>query len=181
MAGRIHRIDLGVNSYLVEVDDGYVLIDTSFPRKQAALDAQLVAAAAGRGTCGSSSQPTATSITWATAPTFAGPTVRRSRSTARMPRWRGPGTWAWDARTSRTPRLSSSGSWSESSGYFHKIRGPGAVYEPFEPDVLLEDGQDLSSYGLDARVVLLPGHSRGSIGILTGDGSLFCGEIAGGA
>ena len=50
-------------------------------------------------------------------------------------------------------------------------------FETFEPDVLLEDGEDLSAYGLDARVVHLPGHSSGSIGVLTDDGDLFCGDL----
>jgi hydroxyacylglutathione hydrolase len=36
----------------------------------------------------------------------------------------------------------------------------------FSPDVILEDGDDLSEHGFDARVLHLPGHSRGSIGIL---------------
>ena len=47
----------------------------------------------------------------------------------------------------------------------------------FEPDLHLEDGDDLSGHGLDARVLHLPGHSRGSIGILTADGDLFCGDL----
>jgi hydroxyacylglutathione hydrolase len=47
----------------------------------------------------------------------------------------------------------------------------------FTPDLFLEDGQDLSEYGLDASVIHLPGHSRGSIGILTGEGDLFCGDL----
>ena len=47
----------------------------------------------------------------------------------------------------------------------------------FKPDILLEDGQDLSSYGFDAKVIHLPGHSKGSIGILTPDGTLFCGDL----
>ncbi|KPL76920.1 hypothetical protein ADN00_10000 [Ornatilinea apprima] len=49
--------------------------------------------------------------------------------------------------------------------------------ERFCPDVLLEDGSDLLPYGLDARVVWLPGHSRGSIGVLTANGELFCGDL----
>jgi glyoxylase-like metal-dependent hydrolase (beta-lactamase superfamily II) len=49
--------------------------------------------------------------------------------------------------------------------------------ERFSPDILLEDGTDLSLYGLEARVIGLPGHSRGSIGILTADGDLFCGDL----
>jgi hydroxyacylglutathione hydrolase len=47
----------------------------------------------------------------------------------------------------------------------------------FTPDVLLEDGDDLSPYGLPARVLSIPGHSRGSIGILTAAGDLFCGDL----
>jgi hydroxyacylglutathione hydrolase len=49
--------------------------------------------------------------------------------------------------------------------------------ETFEPDVLVEDGQDLSGYGCTAKVVHLPGHSPGSIGILTADGDLVCGDF----
>jgi len=49
--------------------------------------------------------------------------------------------------------------------------------EKFKPDLLLDDGYDLSEYGLDARVVHIPGHSAGSIGILTAEGDLFCGDL----
>jgi glyoxylase-like metal-dependent hydrolase (beta-lactamase superfamily II) len=48
----------------------------------------------------------------------------------------------------------------------------------FEPDVLLAEGSDLSDYGLGgARVVLLQGHSAGSVGLILEDGSLFCGDV----
>ncbi len=47
----------------------------------------------------------------------------------------------------------------------------------FTPDLFLEDGQDLSEYGLDAKILHLPGHSSGSISILTGSGELFCGDL----
>ncbi len=49
--------------------------------------------------------------------------------------------------------------------------------ERFKPDLYLDDGLDLSEYGLDAKVIYLPGHSRGSIGILTADGDLICGDL----
>ncbi len=49
-------------------------------------------------------------------------------------------------------------------------------FESFEPDILLEDGSSLLDYGLDARVVHLPGHTDGSIGILLNDGSLISGD-----
>jgi glyoxylase-like metal-dependent hydrolase (beta-lactamase superfamily II) len=49
--------------------------------------------------------------------------------------------------------------------------------ERFSPDLMVEDGDDLSGYGLDARVISIPGHSKGSIGILTDHGDLFCGDL----
>lgn len=47
----------------------------------------------------------------------------------------------------------------------------------FEPDLHLEGGQSLLEYGLDAHVLSIPGHSAGSIGILTTRGDLFCGDF----
>ena len=49
--------------------------------------------------------------------------------------------------------------------------------ERFTPDVPLEDGQSLDAWGYDARVVSIPGHSKGSIGILSAAGDLFCGDL----
>ena len=49
--------------------------------------------------------------------------------------------------------------------------------ERFTPDIYLEDGDDLSQYGLEAKVVSIPGHSLGSIGILTNPGDLICGDL----
>ena len=47
----------------------------------------------------------------------------------------------------------------------------------FKPDFPVNEGYDLKEYGLDAKIVSLPGHSKGSIGILTADGELFCGDL----
>ncbi|BDZ69897.1 MBL fold metallo-hydrolase [Methanobacterium petrolearium] len=43
----------------------------------------------------------------------------------------------------------------------------------FTPDFYVEDGYDLVDYGLNARIIHIPGHSLGSIGILTDQGDLF--------
>ena len=50
-------------------------------------------------------------------------------------------------------------------------------FERFSADVCVDDGDDLSAYGFDGKVIHLPGHSRGSIGILTSAGDLFCGDL----
>jgi glyoxylase-like metal-dependent hydrolase (beta-lactamase superfamily II) len=47
----------------------------------------------------------------------------------------------------------------------------------FKPDLFIKDGDDLFQYGFDANVIYLPGHSKGSIGILTADGDLICGDL----
>lgn len=47
----------------------------------------------------------------------------------------------------------------------------------FKTDLLVDENSDLSIFGLDARVVHLPGHSKGSIGILTASGDFFCGDF----
>jgi hydroxyacylglutathione hydrolase len=50
------------------------------------------------------------------------------------------------------------------------------AFDKFMPDIYLTDGQNLNEYGFEAKVVHIPGHTKGSIGILTGDGDLFAGD-----
>ena len=45
------------------------------------------------------------------------------------------------------------------------------------PDLWVEDGYNLREYGLDGIVVHIPGHSKGSIGVLSADQCLFCGDL----
>jgi hydroxyacylglutathione hydrolase len=47
----------------------------------------------------------------------------------------------------------------------------------FQSDVCLADGDTLSEYGFDATILEIPGHSKGSIGILTAGGDLLCGDL----
>ncbi len=49
--------------------------------------------------------------------------------------------------------------------------------ERFSPDILLEDGSDLSRYGVRGKIISLPGHSLGSIGILLDSRELICGDL----
>ena len=50
-------------------------------------------------------------------------------------------------------------------------------FDTFTPDISVDDGQALSGSGLDATVLHLPGHTKGSIGLLTRGGDLFCGDL----
>jgi len=47
----------------------------------------------------------------------------------------------------------------------------------FTPDILLEGGMDLSPYGSEAKIIHAPGHTKGSIVVLTPDRSLVCGDV----
>lgn len=47
--------------------------------------------------------------------------------------------------------------------------------ETFEPAIYLKNGDDLSDYGIEAEIVELPGHTKGSIGVKMED-SLFVGD-----
>ena len=50
------------------------------------------------------------------------------------------------------------------------------AFDRFKPDVYLTDGQNLEEYGFKAKVIHIPGHTKGSVGILTDDGDLFAGD-----
>jgi hydroxyacylglutathione hydrolase len=58
-------------------------------------------------------------------------------------------------------------------------------FDHFKPEIYLEDGQDLDEYGLEAKVLHVPGHSKGSIAFLAPFSSpsgalgqaLFCGDL----
>jgi hydroxyacylglutathione hydrolase len=50
-------------------------------------------------------------------------------------------------------------------------------FDTFKPDLLLAEGQSLAEYGLDAKILYTPGHSKGSISVLTDNGSLICGDM----
>ena len=49
--------------------------------------------------------------------------------------------------------------------------------ERFKPDIFIGAGNDLYQYGFDADIISIPGHSKGSIGILLDNGDLFCGDL----
>ena len=61
--------------------------------------------------------------------------------------------------------------------WFYLLLSPLARFEPLEADLLLDDGADLSAYGVGAHVLLVPGHSPGSLALLTTQGDAFVGDL----
>lgn len=49
-------------------------------------------------------------------------------------------------------------------------------FETFTPDIFLEDGDSLESYGFHATIIHIPGHTDGSIGVVTLDGDAVIGD-----
>lgn len=50
-------------------------------------------------------------------------------------------------------------------------------FKTFKPDIVIdEDEFDFNKYGLNARAIYTPGHTNGSISILTSEGNLICGD-----
>ncbi len=47
----------------------------------------------------------------------------------------------------------------------------------FTPDLALREGRSLAEWGFDATVLAFPGHSAGSIGVLTSEGDFFSGDL----
>ena len=52
--------------------------------------------------------------------------------------------------------------------------------DPAPPDILLKDGDDLSEFGLDAKVIHTPGHTPGSTCLLLKDKTAFVGDLLAG-
>lgn len=50
-------------------------------------------------------------------------------------------------------------------------------FECFTPDICLKDGDSLESFGFDAKIIHIPGHTDGSIGVLMPNKDLICGDI----
>ncbi len=57
-----------------------------------------------------------------------------------------------------------------------RLRNRKASFPKFKPDILLHDEQSLEEYGFSAKIIHIPGHTKGSIGILTEEGDLFVGD-----
>ena len=51
------------------------------------------------------------------------------------------------------------------------------VFRKVKSDIFVAEGDELSQYGLNGKVVHIPGHTLGSIGVLTKEGDFFCGDL----
>jgi len=155
-----------VNCYLIQTDTGYILIDTGGSNRRAELESELARAGCTPGnlkviilTHGDFDH---TGNAAHLREKFGAPIAMHAHDSGMAER----GDMFWNRK----------------SGNF-LIRKVAPILfrftrsHRFEPDLLVEEGYDLSEFGLEARVVEIPGHSKGSIGILTAGGALFSGDL----
>ena len=173
MGKAVEVIELGfVNAYLLEAEGGFVLIDTGMPAHWRELDRRLASAGCAPGRL---RLVVATHGDWDHIGNCA---KLRKKYRAPVALHAGDAAMAerpvvLKRRVRTLPLRIVSRLWP----LIMRLRRDWPRFEPFQPDRLLSDGQSLREYGLPARIVHLPGHTRGSIGVLTEAGDLFAGDI----
>jgi len=174
MSLNIKTINLGgVNCYLLTTGSGYILIDTGFSSKRAHLDKELASAGVRPGnlslillTHGDSDHADNSAYL---REKFGAPIAMHKDDSGMVK----TGDMSWN-RKSKPDKLSMP--FRIMMKLFSGMNKPGS-FNTFTPDFYVADGQSLTEYGLEAVVLHLPGHSKGSIGILTASGELFCGDM----
>lgn len=155
-----------VNCYLIETDAGYVLIDTGGSNKRAALEKELESTGC---------QPGNLKLIVLTHGDF-----DHTGNAAYLRHKLGPQIAMHPEDSSMVERGDMFLNRKRPNILVRKLvpilSGFGKA-ERFTPDLYLDEGHAFSAYGFDARVICIPGHSRGSIGILTAGGDLFCGDL----
>jgi hydroxyacylglutathione hydrolase len=166
--GKITTIELKfVNAFLIEVADGFILVDTGAGIHWSALEKELLTAGC---------LPDKLKLVIITHGDFdhTGNCAKLQKTYhSRIAMHEGDRAMAERGerierrmRTMRTKFLF----------LFRRLLNRPQDFDTFKPDMTLTEGQQLTAYGWDATVFHFPGHTRGSIGILTLDGSFFSGD-----
>ncbi len=157
----------GVNSYLLQTDAGYFLIDTGLAKKRGQLEKALNEAGCQPGDL------KLIIITHGHLDHVGSAAYLRNKYVSKIAMHRG------DLRMAESGDMfvdEKGGIIIGLIGVLMKAFGLGDC-DKFTPDIYLEDNQSLKEYGLDATVIHTPGHSAGSTSILTAEGDLFCGDL----
>jgi glyoxylase-like metal-dependent hydrolase (beta-lactamase superfamily II) len=63
---------------------------------------------------------------------------------------------------------------------FGKVPATRGSTDPFVPDIVVDSSMPLHDFGVDARILHTPGHTPGSISVLTDSGELIVGDMMAG-
>ncbi len=174
MEQKITAINLaGVNSYLVKTITGYALIDTGYSSRRAFLEKRLRDSGCLPGIL------KLVILTHGDMDHTGNASYLREKYGAKIAIHaddagmieRGDMNWNRKTKSDRT------GITFKIMAVISPLMSRLAETENFKPDLTIDESTDLSIYGLEARIIHLPGHSKGSIGVLTLAGDLFCGDF----
>lgn len=160
---------VSVNCYLIKVGDGYILIDTGFSLHKRGIERELNNAGCKPGNL------KLIIVTHADFDHIGNCAYLREKYGSRIAMHRDESGVA-----EHGDMLGSRPGWPRPIRAYTRfifLYLPIGKSKRFKPDIYLDDGQDLSEYGLDARIVYLPGHTSGSIGVLTGGGDIISGDL----
>jgi glyoxylase-like metal-dependent hydrolase (beta-lactamase superfamily II) len=173
----------GVNCYLVNTGQGYLLIDTGFLSKRAKLEQALELAGCRPGNL------QLILLTHGDTDHADNAAYLREKYGAQIAlhALEAPLVERGDMSSTRKAKP-------DKIGFIFKVMIPLApvlfktnAFEYFKPDFTIDEDFDLSEYGFAAKVLHLPGHSKGSIGIVTSEDFtaqpagagpvVFCGDL----
>ena len=182
MTVEIKIINLGgVNCYLAKTDVGYILLDTGFLSKRAKLEQELEAAGCRPGNLN------LILLTHGDTDHTDNAAYLRDKYGAQIAlhALEAPLVEHGDMSATRKPKP-------DKIGFMFRVLIPLApvlfksnAFQCFKPDFTVDEGFNLAEYGFNAQVIHLPGHSRGSIGVLTDEKLsptqpgpiVFCGDL----
>ena len=158
--------NVSVNCYLVRTSDGFILIDTGRTKKRGAIEKELESAGCQPGNltlivlthgdfdhCGNAAF---------LRKKFGTQIAMHEDDSGMVER----GDMLWNRNKQSIPiRIIFK--------FFFRL----SKSDRFKPDLYIDEGHNFSGHGFDAKVLDIPGHSQGSIGILTASGDLFCGDL----
>jgi hydroxyacylglutathione hydrolase len=160
----------GVRCYLIKTVNSYVLIDTGFSKNRSDIERRLIHAGCQSGNL------KLILITHGDLDHAGNAAYLRGKFEAKIAMHEGDsgmverGDMLWNRRVKGFIKVIGKILGSLPSAGLHKA-------DRFQPDFYIDDGWSLAEYGFEAKVIHLPGHSQGSIGILTANGDLFCGDL----
>jgi hydroxyacylglutathione hydrolase len=168
---QVQVIDLGfVNAFLVGAGDGYVLIDTGIGQQWAQLESALLKAGCLPG------KLKLVLITHGDFDHTGNCSRLQKKYQAKVAMHLGDVAMV---KTGVVPERETRGWAMRLLMVVARLFSPSGSFETFEPDLLLENGQSLADYGLAAKVIHTPGHTKGEIALLTEQGQLFPGDTVG--
>ncbi len=172
MSDNIKVINLDfVNAFLIKVKDGYILIDTGLPQQWEKLNEKLMSAGCLPGTL------KLVIITHGDWDHTGNCSMLQEKYKAKIAMHSADAFMAeGQVFLKRKIRTLSRRIFFMLMMLMIKLQKNKISFNKFKPDILLANGQNMGEYGFDAKIIHIPGHTKGSIGILTTEGDLFAGD-----